>query len=498
LAKKAGDRLTLTTRLSSFVLAILGLVLVGFSLTLYLLSGRYLHGQVDERLDGTLSALSAEAEQTRYGLEWEPAKRQAGVGASPFALPVLWFVEDRQGQIIDRSPQPETDELVKSRPIDPGTAHQSAEALEWRSGPWQLRQLWIRAEGDAAPRAKPGKKAKTHRELRITVGTSLNPVHAALTQLAMTLAGLSAGILLAALIAVRLVCRRAVAPVSRMAAAASTLGADDLSRRLPSVATNDEVGQLNRAFNGLLDRLQESFERQRRFTGEASHQIRTPLAGILGQIEVVLRRERSVEEYQRVLSTAYKRADHLSKIVDSLLFLARANGDATLAALETVCLNSWLSAQLEAWSEHSRAADVVLQLNDAEPCLVRVQRALLGELLNILVDNACKYSAPGTPIEISLDRDDGAVRIQVRDHGCGVAADDLPHLFTPFFRGEDARRRGIEGTGLGLSIARRLARVFEGELTVDSHAGAGSCFALRLPEQETRESRAAELAAAQA
>lgn len=481
------------------MLAILSLVLVGFSLTLYLLSGRYLHGQVDERLDGTLSALSAAAEQTRYGLEWEPERRQGGVGASPFGLPVLWFVEDRQGQVLDRSPQPETDELIKSRPIDPGTAHQSAEALEWRSGPWQLRQRWIRAEGNATPPAKPRKKRdKRHRELRITVATSLNPVHAALTQLAMTLAGLSAGILLAALIAVRIVCRRAVAPVSRMAAAASNLGADDLSRRLPMVATNDEVGQLNRAFNGLLDRLQESFERQRRFTGEASHQIRTPLAGIMGQIEVVLRRERSVEEYQRVLSAAHKRAKHLNKIVESLLFLARANGDATLAALETLCLNSWLPAQLEAWSEHSRADDIVLRLNEAEPCLVRVQRALLGELLNILVDNACKYSSPGTPIEIALDRDDAAVRIQVRDHGCGVAADDLPHLFTPFFRGDDARRQGIEGTGLGLSIAQRLARVFGGELTVESSVGTGSCFTLRLPEVQTRESAAARLLVAQA
>ncbi|HXY35859.1 MAG TPA: ATP-binding protein [Planctomycetaceae bacterium] len=489
--------MTLTTRVSSFVLALLSLVLIGFSLTLYLLSGRYLHGQVDERLDGTLSALCGAVEQTRYGLEWEPTKRQAGVGESPFGLPVLWFVEDRQGQILDRSTQPETDELIKSRPIDSGTARQSADTLEWRSGPWRLRQRWIRAERDARP-VKPGKKVKNHRELRITVATSLNPVHAALTQLAITLAGLSAGILLVALIAVRIVCRRVLAPVSRMAVAASTIGADDLSRRLPAVATSDEVGQLNRAFNGLLDRLQESFERQRRFTGEASHQIRTPLAGILGQIEVALRRDRSTEEYRRVLTGAYNRANHLSKIVESLLFLARANGDAALTAMETLCLNSWLPEQLEPWSEHSRATDIVLQLNEAEPCMVRVQTALLGELLNILVDNACKYSVPGTPIEIALDRDDGAVRIQVRDRGCGVAADDLPHLFTQFFRGDEARRQGIEGTGLGLSIAWRLARLFGGELTVESSVGVGSCFTLRLPEVQTSESRPAGMAFAQA
>jgi signal transduction histidine kinase len=476
-----GDRVTLTARLSVFVLALLSIVLFGFSLTLYLLSGRYLRGQVDERLDGTLSALSAACEQTRYGLEWEPTKRQVDAGASPFGLPVLWFVEDRQGQVLDRSPQPETDELIKSRRIDSGTAHQLADALEWRSGPWQLRQRWVRAEGDAAPPAKRGKKIKTHRELRITLGTSLDPVHAALNRLAITLSGLSAGILLVALVAVRIVCRRVLAPVSRMAVAASNIGAEDLERRLPTIATKDEVGQLNRAFNDLLDRLQESFERQRRFTVEASHQLRTPLAGILGQIEVALRRERPVEEYQRVLSTVHKRGDHLTKIVESLLFLARANAEASPTRFDTLCLNSWLPQQLEAWSDNSRAADIVVQCDAGEACFVFAHAALLGELLNILVDNACKYSTPGKPIEITLDRDQDAALVQVIDHGRGIAAADLSQLFSPFFRTEDARLRGIEGTGLGLSIARRLSRLFGGELTVTSHPGSGCCFSLWMP-----------------
>jgi len=456
-------------------------VLLGFSLALYLLSGRYLHGQVDERLDGTLSALCAAAEQTRYGLEWEPSQRQAGIDGSPLGLPVLWFVEDRQGQILDRSPQPETDELIQSRPIDAGTARQVADALEWRSGPWQLRQRWIRAEGDATPRAKPGKKVKTHRELRITLGTSLNPVHAALAQLALALAGLSAGILLVALVAVRIVCRKVLAPVSRMAVAASGISAEELERRLPAIATNDELGQLNRAFNGLLDRLQESFERQRRFTVEASHQLRTPLAGILGQVEVALRRERPVEEYQRVLSTVHKRGNQLGKIVESLLFLSRANAEASLAALESVCLNSWLPEQLEVWSDHKRAADLVFSCRNTEPNFVRAHPALLGELLNVLLDNACKFSAPGDPIEIALDSDGHDALIQVTDRGRGIAEADLRHLFAPFFRSEDARRQGIEGTGLGLSIARRLARLFGGDLSVTSQLGLGSCFSLRLP-----------------
>jgi two-component system OmpR family sensor kinase len=481
LAKNVGDRLTLTARLSVFVLVLLGIVLLGFSLTLYLLSGRYLRGQVDERLDGTLSELSGACEQTRYGLEWEPTQRQVDVGTSPFGLPVLWFVEDRQGQILDRSPQPETDQLIQSRPVDPGTVHQSADTLEWRSGPWQLRHRWIHAESGAGPPAKPGKKVKSHRELRITLGTSLTPVQATLTRLAITLAGLSAGILLVALIAVRIVCRRVLAPVRRMAVAASHIGAEDLERRLPTIATKDELGQLNRAFNDLLDRLQESFERQRRFTVEASHQLRTPLAGILGQIEVALRRARPVEEYQSVLSTVHKRGDHLSRIVESLLFLARTNAEASPTRFETLCLNSWLPQQLEAWSDHQRAADLALQCDHVELCCVFAHAALLGELLNILVDNACKYSPLGTPIEITLDRDQDAALVQVIDHGRGVAEADLPRLFTPFFRSEGARCDGIEGTGLGLSIAHRLSRLFGGELTVTSQLGSGCRFSLRMP-----------------
>ncbi len=297
----------------------------------------------------------------------------------------------------------------------------------------------------------------------------------------MTLAGLSAVILAAALVAVRRVCRQVLSPVRRMAIAASGIGAEDLARRLPTIEANDELGQLNRAFNGLLDRLQESFERQRRFTGEASHQLRTPLAGILGQIEVALRRERPREEYQRVLATVHQRGSHLNKIVESLLFLSRANADAALGSMENLSLNSWLPLRIESWSDKDRAVDIVLRVPATQECCVLAQPALLGELLDILIDNACKYSPTGSPIEITLNRDAEAVRIEIQDQGCGISANDLPQLFTPFFRAEESRRRGIEGTGLGLSIARRLARVFQGELSVDSQPGRGSLFVLKLP-----------------
>ncbi len=490
--------MTLTTRLSVFLLAMLGVVLVGFSLSLYALTDRYLHRQVDERLDAVLSTLVAAAEDSPRGLEWEPAQRQL-IDSSTFGVPVAWLIEDQQGNRVDQLAQPQTAELLALR-SQASPTEQSAENAEWRSGAWQLRQRRIRsqlaASGKLPAPAVRGARPVRYPELVVTVGSSLAPVHAALTQLALALSALSLGILLVALVAARIVCRRVLAPIDRMAVAASSIDADDLERRLPPIVTNDELGKLNRVFNALLDRLQESFERQRRFTGEASHQLRTPLAVILGQIEVALRRERPVEEYQRVLATVHKRGNHLNKIVESLLFLSRANADASLTSLEQLCVKAWLPQQLETWSDHARARDLTLQDETGKTCWIQAQPALLAELLNILLDNACKYSAPGTPIELRLGSDRSAVSIEVNDQGCGIAAADLPHLFTPFFRSEETRRRGVEGAGLGLSIARRLTQLFGGDLSVASEFGRGSRFTLRLPIATSTEPSPSCLAAA--
>jgi signal transduction histidine kinase len=106
---------------------------------------------------------------------------------------------------------------------------------------------------------------------------------------------------------------------------------------------------------------------------------------------------------------------------------------------------------------------------------------MLGELIDILIDNACKYSAPGSPIRLSLRRDRDQVAIEIQDSGCGISDDDLPHVFTPFFRSADARRDGIAGLGLGLAIAQRLATALGGQLTATSRVGEGSRFQISLP-----------------
>jgi signal transduction histidine kinase len=255
--------------------------------------------------------------------------------------------------------------------------------------------------------------------------------------------------------------------------------------RLPSPGTCDELEEFARSFNGLLDRLHVALERQRQFTGQASHQLRTPLAALIAAIEVARRRPRTVEEHERVLDRLHDDAVRLWRVVEALLFLARADAEAGLPDLERLDLAAWAADHLRAWSDHERAGDLRSEGSDGDPPWTRAHRPLLGQLLDNLLENACKYSGPGTPIIVRAwcepGAGAGAVALSVEDRGCGITAGDLPRVFEPFYRAESARRLGRAGVGLGLAVARRIAATHGGTITAESVPGQGSRFVVRLP-----------------
>jgi heavy metal sensor kinase len=329
---------------------------------------------------------------------------------------------------------------------------------------------------------EPGHDEKKYPGLVLTVGASHEPVVAKLRALALVLTFLSLSLWLLAAFLGRLLCRRALLPVTHMAETAHAMSAADLDQRLPTPGTEDELDGLGKAFNDLLTRLQESFERQQRFTGDASHQLRTPLTARLGQVEVALRRERSSEEYRRVLHLVKEQADGMRQIVDMLLFLARADAESYSPQLEALSLTAWLPEHLVRWSGHARAADLRLEGPEGDSLWANVQAPLLAQLVDNLLDNACKYSDPGTLITLRLARDAGTVSLTITDAGRGIPSEDLPHLFEPFYRSAEARRLGVTGVGLGLAVAQRIAVAFGGSLTAQSGPVRGASFTLRLPE----------------
>lgn len=482
--------MTLTARLSWFSLGALAVVLAGFSVCLFLVARTYLYRQAEERLDATLNTLLAAAEIEHGELTWEPEERHLSLGRDAANGLLQWAVTDASGQRVDGSAHPVVEEF---RTHTLGDIDHPVE-VAWQGQPWWVKQRYLRTlpHPDAAPRPVPrdgqDQSEKHYRVLVMTAGVSLEPVRAALRNLALALAGIAAGLWLLAAVAGRSLCRRALLPVTRMAAMARTMNAADLGRRLPAPGTEDELDELGRAFNGLLDRLHESFERQRRFTGDASHQLRTPLTAMLGQVEVALRRPRAPDEYQRVLNAVHDQALHLRRIVEMLLFLARADAEARWPDLEAVELAGWLGDHLRTWSGHARAADLHLESTAAGPLMVSVQPPLLGQLVDNLLENACKYSQPGTPITCRLGREKGLVVLTVEDQGSGIAPEDLPHIFEPFYRSAQARRLGLGGVGLGLAVAQRIAGAFGGSLDVESVPGQGSRFSVRLgPVNESLE-----------
>jgi signal transduction histidine kinase len=482
--------MSLASRLSASFLAALAIVLIGFSSALYALAWQYLHRLVEERLDSALTTLAAAAEVGAQGVEWEPDERVLGLGQGHRADQVRWLVRDPSGGLLDRSPNWNPRRL----PLDRATATTpAADRYVGPDGrPWRIKSRWLRAPSSSIERtSEPGGPSPFHDALNLVVFAPLGPTEATLRRLALTVVGLSAALWVAAAVAGRRLCRRALAPLSKMAAAARDADADDPGGRLPVPSTGDELEDLAHAFNGLLarqhetlERLHEALERQRRFTGDASHQFRTPLAGLLSQVDVALRRPRPPEEYQRVLGVVRTKAIHLQQIVESLLFLARSETEAGRPELEVVDLAAWVNEHLQAWPNSARLADLRRVEDHPGPLWVLVHPPLLAQAFDNLLENASKYSPSGSPIIVRTARTDDGVQLSVEDRGEGLNPEELDRVFEPFYRSPQARRQSQAGVGLGLTVARRIVTALGGTITATALAepGRGSCFLISLPD----------------
>lgn len=473
----------LVTRFSAFFLTALALVLAGFSGTVYLVARNHLSRALDERLERALDTLEASVDIEPGGLEWEPTDRRITFGLDLGPDEVRWAVRDGQGDLVDRSanagrggfPAGWEARVWPTKPPD-GTVFGNVKG--WRVASRRMPLKELLSQGRGHPDDEPGYEAQ-YPVLVLVAGLKPGPTKAMLDRLGGTLVGLSLGIWLIALAGGRLLARRALAPLTRMAEAAGTMSATDLERRLPTPRTGDELDALGHAFNGLLDRLNEAFDKQQRFAGDASHQLRTPLAALLGQVQLARRRERPVEEYQRVLDRVLEEGMRLRVIVETLLFLAQPEGPSLL--LGDLDLADWLPNQMDRWADHARAADIRLELTQG-PQVVHVHSPMLAQLLDNLLDNACKYSDAGTPILVKVDREGGSVLLSVEDQGRGFTSEEGAHIFDPFFRAEEARNEGLPGSGLGLTVALRIAKALHGSLDFTSRPKCFTCFTLRLPE----------------
>lgn len=480
--------MTLVHRMSVFFLAILAIVLAGLSICIHIVAHEYLIERDDETLNDALVVLTAAAEQLENGVEWEPYERQVGIGLDPSNDQPRWTVRDADLSIVDHSinlgtHSPLLEESIKEK------ADVESWAQEYDGTLWHFRSRWVHPTGIGAP-TEP--HLKTYDRLLLTVGLNLEPTARTLRNLTLTLTGLSLGIWLFAAGFGTWAMQRALRPLTAMADGSRAIAGTDLSARIPDPQTGDELADLAKAFNDLLSRAQESLQRQQRFSSDASHQLRTPLTSMIGHIDVALRRERTSEEYLRVLRLVRQNAAHLNMIVDSLLFLARADREFPLSEKKRTELNSWTEEQLVRWQTHPRIGDIRRSLA-AEPIYVSVHQNLLGQLFDNLLDNAIKYSEPGSAITIATRSDGTEGELVVSDTGIGIREQDIPRLFEPFYRGAATVKSVRSGVGLGLSVVKRIADGMGAGVRVESAVNKGSRFIVSIPLSDANQSTMSEL-----
>jgi heavy metal sensor kinase len=471
--------MTLTTRVSSFFLAALAVVLVGFSTAIYLAARVYLLRQADDRLGAAVDSLVAIAEVQNYGIEWDPSEHYLAVGAGPGVDQVRWTVRDNRDKLVDRSANLGKEDLHELSNSVPAAERETIQRTTLAGQPWHVQQKWLRPSQPSRQAPAWAERDKLHPALLLTAAVPLAPLSSALSQLATVLVASCLVIWLLAALVGRWLCRRALAPLAAIAAAAHEMDAEDIGHRLPAPQTGDELESLGQAINGLLGRLEDALVRQQRFSGDASHQLRTPLTAMLGQLEVALRRERTTSEYREILNDLQTQAKRLRHVVETLLFLAR--GEADLVELHPLDLREWLAANIGKWSTHIPTLRVHIPQTNGDSFAIRVQEPLFEQLLDNLFDNAQKYGKPQAPITVDIRREPSTVVLTVEDQGPGIDAEDLPHIFEPFYRSKGARLTGRPGVGLGLALARRIAEAFGATITVASQPGLGARFSVRFP-----------------
>jgi heavy metal sensor kinase len=243
----------------------------------------------------------------------------------------------------------------------------------------------------------------------------------------------------------------------------------------------DEMDELARTFNEMLERLQASFEQARNFSFDAAHELRTPLTAMRGETEVALLRNNSAEELRRVLRSNLEEINRITAIVNDLLTVAQGEAGALELRSETVGLSELAGSIVETVQVLAEDKDVKLEASIEPGVKVTGDSLRLSQLLLNLLDNAIKHSSAGQTVRMTLEKNGAGPTLRVEDTGCGIAEEDLPHIFDRFFRTDRSRSRQVPGSGLGLSISKWIVDAHGGSISVASKLGSGSVFSVQLP-----------------
>jgi two-component system, OmpR family, sensor kinase len=466
--------LTLRLKLTLYYLAILTAILLFCGIAIYATLSRTLVSTIDQSLDVQVRKFERMVKNStsETGFDIEPEANEPANDPSFNLPPELLQVIDDKGTIKDETHVHDHDELT----VD-------LNALNRLPAQQTIHETVRTLSGEDFRLATRRGRGYDQKDFFVRVGQPLATLQRARMRLLLILGIAIPLALLLGSYGGLVLANQALHPVDQLTRAAEHITASDLNERVSVPAQNDELGRLAAQFNAMISRLQAAFERQRQFTSDASHELRTPLAVMRGEIELSLRRERTSAAYQHTLTSNLEEIVRLSRLVEDLLMLARADaGKVELQRepleLRQLCVDmtDYLMPLAEQRSQMLRCETPSTDLT------ISADRHRIKQLLLNLLDNAIKYTGEGGQITLHLKTEGHAAILSVTDTGRGIPAEDVPHVFERFFRrSAKTADRSATGSGLGLSIVKWIVDAHEGEILVQSELGQGTTFEVRFP-----------------
>jgi heavy metal sensor kinase len=330
-------------------------------------------------------------------------------------------------------------------------------------------------------------EGRSHRPYYVAIGTSLTQYNNILRQFTWILViviplALILGSLLGGFMA-----GRALTPVMDVAQAAQRISGSNLSLRIPSRQAGDELDYLILTFNRMIDRLEASFQQMKQFSADVSHEMRTPITAIRGQLEVALFTAKSTDQYREAMFNALQDIDRLSQMVRALLLLSQAESGQLALQKSRLDLTGVMQDLVEQFQIPAEVAGVRLTSHLPPECRAELDRVQIERMVTNLLSNAIKFTSAGGKVSVSVTSLPEHVEIVVEDTGLGIPREYLPHIFDRFYRvpGSGTAPGPEQGLGLGLSFVAWIVKAHGGKIEVDSMPGKGTRFTIELPTGET-------------
>lgn len=455
-------RLSIRWRLTLWYGISLAVMLCGFCLLLLLLMRQQVFARTDAGLQEEVKELGLEIDLAESASAFQAAAKARFTQHSFYEF----LVTDAKGRTIFAS-----SDLV---PVNEIHAIRDSEQKHAEFTTQELSDLGLYRVAHASMPSRFG-------ILNVQAMRSLAPLYADLHALQWAMAGLLPVGAMLSLAVGHFLAARALAPVQRVVDDANSINISCLNRRIDVSNPHDEIGKLAAALNSLIGRLEQAVTEIRRFTADASHEIRTPIASLRAEAETALRSPRSSEEYTRALTVVVDEATRLGRLTDQLLNLSRHDAGITRCTCEAVQLDALLQDVTDQLQPFASDRDVTLH------CAIEASGEVLGDDIRLsqvffnVIENAIKYTNRGGRVEARLHFTEQMAVIDVEDSGIGISTDDLPRIFERFFRADPSRQSDGGGAGLGLSIAKTAVVAHHGTIEVRSRLGAGTSVTICLP-----------------